>query len=310
MPVGTVRQSSRDAHPRGCQVSSRRTLSPRDLARAIGSSESSLKRWADEGKIRVHRTAGGHRRITLDEAVRYIRASGAPLVDASALGLGDFGRMLDAELAVAADLYELLLHGEEASARGAIVWAYLRGDALSEYFDTTVSDAMRRLGTLWQTDEAGIFYEHRATEICLHALHQVRALLPEAPEQPVAVGSGIAHDPYVLPSLMASMVLQTEGWNAVNLGADCPAAAVLQAATHHRARLVWVSVTSSELDAEAVSAEIAALEAGCRELGASLALGGQRRDLLSGVETGSAFVGHSMRELVAFVRGLRAGGEH
>ena len=48
-------------------------LSPRELAQAIGVSESSLKRWADAGQIRVARTAGGHRRISIADAVRFIR---------------------------------------------------------------------------------------------------------------------------------------------------------------------------------------------------------------------------------------------
>lgn len=285
-------------------------MSPRDLARAIGSSESSLKRWADEGRIRVYRTAGGHRRITLDEAVRFIRESGVPLVDASSLGLGDLGSMLDPDAAVASDLHDLLLRGDEAAARGAIIWSYLRGEPLAEYFDTKVSEALRRLGELWATDPQGVFLEHRATEICLHALHQLRALLPSNCNGPAAVGGGISGDPYVLPSLMAAMVLQIEGYISVNLGPDCPAESLLQAAAEHHARLVWMSVTSSEIDPAHVAAEIAVLGAGCQRIDASLALGGQRRDLLAGVDPAVAFTGHSMRELVAFARGLRAGGQH
>lgn len=285
-------------------------MSPRDLARAIGSSESSLKRWADEGRIRVHRTAGGHRRITLDEAVRFIRESGVPLVDSSALGIGDLGSMLDAGTAASENLHDVLLRGDEAAARAAIIWSYLRGEPLAEYFDTTVSEALRRLGELWANDSHGVFLEHRATEICVHALHQVRALLPSDCAGPAAVGGGISGDPYVLPSLMAAMVLQIEGYASVNLGPDCPAQSLLHAATEHHARLVWMSVTSSEVDPAHVAAEIAALGAGCHRIDASLALGGRRRDLLAGVDPALAFTGHSMRELVAFARGLRAGGQH
>ena len=62
-------------------------LSPRDLADAIGVSESSLKRWADAGKIQVSRTDGGHRRIPLAEAVRFIRATGAQVVRPDILGI-------------------------------------------------------------------------------------------------------------------------------------------------------------------------------------------------------------------------------
>ena len=55
-------------------------LTPKELAEAIGASESSIRRWVDTGDIRVARTAGGHRRITLSEAIRFIRQIEAPVV--------------------------------------------------------------------------------------------------------------------------------------------------------------------------------------------------------------------------------------
>lgn len=48
-------------------------LSPRELAQAIGVSESSIKRWIDDGLIGATKTAGGHRRIAGSEAIRFVR---------------------------------------------------------------------------------------------------------------------------------------------------------------------------------------------------------------------------------------------
>ena len=64
-----------------------RLLSTRDLAEAIGASESSLKRWIDAGKIAASRTEGGHRRVERAEAVRFIRETGARLVRPELLDL-------------------------------------------------------------------------------------------------------------------------------------------------------------------------------------------------------------------------------
>src|SRR5688572_32988244 len=63
-------------------------VSPRDIANAIGASESSLRRWIDSGEIRISRTAGGHRRILLADAVAFIRKMGATVIRPQALGLG------------------------------------------------------------------------------------------------------------------------------------------------------------------------------------------------------------------------------
>ena len=65
----------------------KRLLSPKELADAIGVSESSLKRWADAGRLQVARTEGGHRRIPIAEAVRFIRDTGAVVVRPDLLGL-------------------------------------------------------------------------------------------------------------------------------------------------------------------------------------------------------------------------------
>ena len=62
-------------------------LTPKDLADAIGASERSVRRWLDAGTVKVTRTAGGHRRIALEEAVRFIRASGQQVVRPEILGV-------------------------------------------------------------------------------------------------------------------------------------------------------------------------------------------------------------------------------
>ena len=61
-------------------------LSPKDLAQAIGVSESSIKRWVDNGEIQATKTAGGHRRIPISEAVRFLRETRSGLVNPEAIG--------------------------------------------------------------------------------------------------------------------------------------------------------------------------------------------------------------------------------
>ena len=73
-------------------------ITPRQLADAIGVSESSLKRWADAGKIHVSRTDGGHRRIALTEAVRFIRDTKSTVVRPDLLGLPSNENSMDAAL--------------------------------------------------------------------------------------------------------------------------------------------------------------------------------------------------------------------
>src|SRR5512139_3387042 len=202
-----------------------RLISPRYLAEALGVSESSLKRWVDAGKISAARTEGGHRRIELAEAVRFIRESGTPVARPELLDLP--------EVASAREhgdrLYDMLLAGDAVAVRGWLVARYLEGDTLAQIADGPIRSAMHALGDLWRHDAQGVFVEHRATAVCLQAVAQLRSMLAELPASaPLALGGAPAGDPYLLPSQLASMVLEEAGLRTVNLGPDTPLSAFEQ----------------------------------------------------------------------------------
>lgn len=225
-----------------------KTFSPKEMAEAIGVSESSIKRWVDDGRIDVMRTAGGHRRILIQEALRFIRAQGMRVLRPDLLGLPDLSGLPPEarEGEVTGEvLFHLLKRGEAVKVRGIITQQYLNGMDLATLFDEPMTEALEQLGTLWEEGEEGIYMEHMATQICIEAINQLRLLVPVAkPGARVAVGGAISGDPFILPSLMASTVLADAGFAEVNLGPDTPPAALLHAAEAHRPGLVWVSLTA------------------------------------------------------------------
>ena len=148
-------------------------LSPKDLAEAIGVSESSIKRWVDNGEIQATKTAGGHRRIPINEAVRFLRETQAALVNPEAIGLKDVDSLLDLEASRGGEgsrFYDYLREGQADSARGLILSMYLNGRTVAQIVDGPISSALERLGELWREEECGIFWEHRATEIAISAV--------------------------------------------------------------------------------------------------------------------------------------------
>jgi excisionase family DNA binding protein len=235
-------------------------LSPKELAQAIGVSESSLKRWADDGKLVVTRTAGGHRRITLQEAVRFVRAGGHQLRDAAVLGL---------EAAVAAvsdeDLTERLLTalqaGDALACRALVVGAFLRGRTLASLCDGPLRLAMERIGALWRGGGSleGIAVEHLATGITLQLLAQCRMLLPDPVAlSPLCLGGCLEGEAHVLPSAMAATTLTECGWRALDLGPSTSLGVLKAAIVRHRPALVWRAISVIE-DAPTVVRELRGL---------------------------------------------------
>lgn len=219
-----------------------RHLSPRDLADALGVSESSLKRWVDAGKIAAFRTEGGHRRILVAEAVRFIRDSGTPVARPDLLGLPEVATPQRA--ATTTELLPFLLEGDVTGARAFLLTRYLAGSSIAELADGPIRAAMHALGELWRHEESGIFVEHRGTDTCLQAISYLRHMIDAPANAPLAIGAGPEDDPYMIPPVLAAMVTTVAGFRTVNLGPDTPLAALQAAVIHHRPRLVWISASS------------------------------------------------------------------
>ncbi len=252
-----------------------RLLSTRDLADALGVSESSLKRWVDAGKIAASRTEGGHRRIELGEALRFIRTSNTPLVRPELLDLPEVAAVRDRG---GERLYTYLLEGDSVGARGWLMARYLEGATIAELADGPIREAMHSLGELWRHDDGGVFVEHRATDVCLWAVAQLRSMMtPPAATAPLALGGGPAGDPYLLPTQLAAMTLAETGLRAMNLGPDTPAAALAHAVTEHKPKLVWMSISTALAPARARSLKewFQALPASI-----SIVIGGQQASML------------------------------
>jgi methanogenic corrinoid protein MtbC1 len=281
------------------------------MASAIGVSESSLKRWADEGKIHVSRTAGGHRRISLNEAIRFIRDTGTNVVRPDVLGLAEVAAVPEAERHGPTDdralmLYEAMSSGDAVRSRGLVMSWYLNGEPVAAICDGPVAGALRRLGELWQHSDEGIFIEHRATDICVQALQHLRALFTgPRDDAPVAIGGGRSNDPYIIPSLMVAAVLADQGYRTINLGPDTPIKVLTSAARGVHANLLWLSVMSPVKPAD-LEADVRQLSAAAAEQNAFVALGGRRVDPKLGPLARNLHISPSMTDLAAYAEGLRA----
>lgn len=226
----------------------RQLLTPKQVARAIQVSESSVKRWCDKGDIPTRYTAGGHRRIPLPELLEFLRASNYHIAQPEILGLPATSGRTDRVLGRAQTQFiEALLADDENRCRQILVDLYLAEHALSAICDEVIAQTFVHVGDRWACGEAEVYQERRGCELTHHLVHELSQLLPDpSADAPRAIGASPAGDPYNLATTMVEVVLRDVRWNAASLGDNLPFDTLAAAIRAHRPRLFWLSCSHLE----------------------------------------------------------------
>jgi methanogenic corrinoid protein MtbC1 len=209
-------------------------------------SESSLKRWCDQGTLAAVKTAGGHRRLEAATVIDFARRSGRQIVKPEVLKLGVLGRRAQRgrENSPGAFL-ESLLRGDEAGCRYLALSSLTSGTSVAEFGDLFVAAAFREIGERWSHGEAEVYVERRACQICQSVLDDLARQLPLAANTaPLAIGAAAAGDPYTLSTTLAGLVLRQSGWRTQALGNDLPWSTLVASVRDLKPRLFWLSVST------------------------------------------------------------------
>jgi methanogenic corrinoid protein MtbC1 len=250
-------------------------VSPKQVARAIGVSESSLKRWCDQGLIKTTRTAGGHRKMAIAEVLRYLRERGQSLAEPELLGLPAVSpRAIAGLLNGRPRFVEALLAGEESVARQIVFDLYLAKHSQSVILDEVFAAAFREIGDRWACHDVDVYQERRGCEIALNILSDLRRVQHVPEKRWLAIGGTIEGDQYSLPSAMAELVLRDCGFYATSLGTSIPFASLIKAVESTQPKLFWMSVSYIREGLDFV-AEFSELSRACTAVGVALVVGGR-----------------------------------
>ncbi len=284
-----------------------RLFTTREVARALAVSDSSLRRWCDQGLLETERTEGGHRRVPLTSVVSFLRKSGHQLAVPQILGLPE-----QLKLKSAADagqqpvqlLCSALEQGREREARRLTLDAFLDGTSSDRLCDGLIAPAFSLLGQRWVQGQLEIYQERRACEIARRLLSELRSLLADLPaDAPKAIGGTPSGDPFRLATQMVELALRENGWQAQNLGVDLPLATFRRALEEHRPHLIWLSV-SHVPNAETFLSEYQELQETASRLGTTIVLGGRGLDDEIRHQMKGCQVCSCMSDLVALLKSL------
>ncbi len=249
-------------------------LTTKDVARLLLVSEATVKRWADDGLLLPKKTVGGHRRFSIQSIARLRREQGiAPAAKSPTKRASK--RMVPGRLPSAESFSELLLSDNETEAAAQLIDAYLKNHALATLFDTTITNAMHRVGDLWFNGTITIADEHLATRVTLSALQKLRGVVvPGQATGLKAVCCGIEGDLHELPIHLAEIMFESEGWDISNLGPNTPLFALRDMVAQKKPDLVCISARSI-VDLDRTTTEYAQFRKVIEKIKGTTVLGGE-----------------------------------
>lgn len=277
-------------------------LTTKEVARLLGVSEATIKRWADDGLIQSDKTVGGHRRFGLAGIARFQRERGVAPNPTAALSAR---RPASKEKVSASLLFQHLIAGHEDETEALLINAYLHGTSLASLFDRVVTTAMHQIGDLWYRGELTIADEHLATQTVIAALQNLRSVIQLATaSERKALICGVEGDLHELPIHLSQVLLENDDWDVINLGPNTPFFAVADALTKHRPRLLCISAKLMT-DPDRLVRDYAQVHKAASKLGGAIVLGGDGfADSLLNQRFPSEFYAKNFEQLLTFTRSL------
>jgi methanogenic corrinoid protein MtbC1 len=259
----------------------RSALSTAHVARLFSVTETTVKRWADEGTLICQKTPGGHRRFMIRDVVEFadrnnFTPAGAlelagpdslsPAIQLAVLSR-DFGVLVDA-------FAQKALSPEKAGLFAYLSYLYEHRIHLWEIYDRVIQPGMVVIGNRWAEGNLDVGDEHRASYATLVALARLQTQIIIKPViGKVAVCACVGEEQHHLGLRCAAYLAESEGWTIHYMGARTPLQSLVAAVRGLKPDLVCLSTTGGGgkmLTEEALED----LSRVARECGALLVVGG------------------------------------
>ena len=136
-------------------------LSSSSAAKLAGVTPSTIKRWADEGRLQCERTAGGHRRFRKSILMRFLRGNSNTEQVNDEVQKWVMTLVSGSHYSAVSELYRLR---QEMGC-----WAKTA---------TALEPVIEEIGNAWANDRITVAQEHRASECLARAIWQVGNAMP------------------------------------------------------------------------------------------------------------------------------------
>jgi MerR family transcriptional regulator, light-induced transcriptional regulator len=283
-------------------------ISTIDVARLFNVTETTVKRWADDGMLRCQKTPGGHRKFQIRNVVEFAEKNNFEPIGVLAMP-GQEGQATDVQTAVLKRDYPALvgafvdkaLSPDNADLYVFFSFLYEHRIALWEIYDLVLRPGMIEIGDRWSRGVIGVSQEHRASYETLDALAKLQnEILVKPATGDAVVFACLGEELHEIGLRCAANVFESEGWQTHYLGARTPSDAVIAAAHELRPTVIALSVTQSH-DADQLLADLRRIAEEVTPLSIRMIVGGTGVPAAMYPEQWHSGVLNSARELTGFI---------
>lgn len=256
-------------------------LSTADVARLFNVTETTVKRWADEGTLKCQKTPGGHRKFEIRNVIEF--ADKNNFEPAGALEFPEKDTLSSkTEVAVISRDFETLskvfldkaLSPKKTELFLFLSYLYEHRVQLWEIYDLVIRAGMYEIGERWARGEIGVNHEHRASYETLDALAKLQTEILIKPLTGMsALFACVGGELHEIGLRCVSYLFESEGWSVHYLGANTPRDAAIAAVREMRPSVVSLSCTRVE-QLQSSATAINELTAVAHGMGSSVIVGG------------------------------------
>ena len=287
-------------------------LSTADVARLFNITETTVKRWADEGVLRCQKTPGGHRKFEMRHVIEFSISQNFEPVGALELEENDADAR-QIQMAVLNRDFEALARAfvrkslsPDPNLYSLLSYLYEHHVQLWEMYDLVLSPGLREIGEQWARGEIGVSKEHRASYETLDALAKLQAeILLRPPVNYSVVCACPDEEMHEIGLRCAAGIFASEGWTVRYLGARTPYDDIIATIDEVHPTTVCLSSTFPA-DVDTLKEHLRSVYTRARSLGSTVILRAGEAVLENSRGTISDLMLHSTKEVLEYIQDTRA----
>lgn len=246
-----------------------RAFSTAEVSQMWNVSESTIKRWADSGKLECIRTPGGHRRFQMQALMAFLeqnhlKSSNLFSFSIPSLAAAEAAQIQENHVGQEPHLFEqietvteftplktlqqlyfeLAIQGNQKLAEIFLQRLYLQGSSILDIKEKVITPVMHQIGWLWQRGELQVYEEHLASQVTLSATRYLHYLVPHKSEHgKAALCACLEGDFHEIALHWLTQTLESDGWRVIVAGANTPVHSISDALSRFQPAILCLSAT-------------------------------------------------------------------